>query len=123
MTGKKTCRKCFIEVTKPYVINIKSTHDVGACGGTDFYKITPKIPHLRLHNIIHYEYVLPMKSFASKDFHAINHWDDVWDVCDGWATRWREGSLIRGLREYDGNGIVAIVEDSTGIYLIHGVWG
>ncbi|XWV25784.1 putative orfan [Tupanvirus soda lake] len=123
---KNICLNCYIESVKPYKLAYLCSYD-NPCGGSSIYKVVPSVEKLRLHNLVHFEYHL--KGIRSvDDFSPIYHWDDIWGKMQGWINpKWQSkfrGKLLRGIYCYDGNGMIAFVEDKKGdIYFVHGVWG
>jgi len=126
--GKNICVDCYTNSIKPYKLILYDNYG-NVCGGTNIYKVIPKSNNkkIRLHNIVHHEYHLPGIR-DSKDFSPVKNWNKIWNEMDGWFDpTWKNkfrGKLSRGIYEYNGNGMIAIIEDKKkGIFLVNGVWG
>lgn len=135
---KNICLQCHIENEKPYELIYFGSFD-NPCGGSSIYKVIPKKSYgdgsrsptksqtLRLHNIAHYEMVLPGIRDMTH-FQPVHSWNDIWNKMDNWMDpRWIskfKGKLKKGIYEYSGNGIIAFVQDAkSDIYFVNGVWG
>lgn len=123
---QRICLECYINKERPYTIGLLSSYD-DPCGGSCIYRIQPKKQSIRLHNIAHYEVFLP-ENCNPANLIPVSSWEEIWGKMDGWMDpRWatkHKGKLRRGIYYYNGNGMIAFVEDKKGdIYYIDGVWG
>ena len=123
-TPKPVCRGCYNRSTCPYTL-VEHTRCDSPCGGITVYKVAPAATRLR--TLVHYEQVLRNLRKRS-DFSRVQQWEQIWAVTAGWDDelgfdRAHVGPVKRGLMATDSNGIIAYVEDHTGLWYIHGVWG
>lgn len=127
--GKDICMGCYVDAEKPYKLVLYDDYG-NECGGCSIYKVVPKSNNkkIRLHNIAHYEYHLPGIR-DNQNFVPIKKWNDIWNnvpdyyINPKWLNKFK-GVLSRGICQYDGNGIEAIIEDKKkSIFFVNGVWG
>lgn len=122
---KKRCDYCVMESDMKFKTVVLSTFG-NLCGGTDLYRVIPKegVDRIRLHHILYWM----IDNYEAHTFTPIHQWEQIWKSCEGWVdprlAQIHRGEVKRGIMYYDGNGVIASVEDKKGnLYAVHGNWG